>query len=72
MVHPIPHIVSNWLIGIGKLLATLIKLKVRTLYRILLHHSFAAAQDADAPLRSRSVIQVLSEPGRSYVLLHID
>ena len=28
VVHPIPRIVSNWLIGIGRLLATLIKLKV--------------------------------------------
>ncbi|CAK0785413.1 hypothetical protein CVIRNUC_008622 [Coccomyxa viridis] len=28
VVHPIPRIVSNWLIGIGKLLSTLIALKV--------------------------------------------
>ncbi|CAL5224210.1 g6855 [Coccomyxa viridis] len=28
IVKPIPRVVSNWLIGIGKLLATLIKLKV--------------------------------------------
>ena len=28
VVQPIPRFVSNWLIGIGKLLSTLIKLKV--------------------------------------------
>ena len=28
IVKPIPRFVSNWLIGIGRLLATLIKLKV--------------------------------------------
>ena len=28
VVHPIPRIVSQWLIGIGKLLSTLIALKV--------------------------------------------
>jgi len=28
VVHPIPRVVSNWLIGIGRVLATLIKLKV--------------------------------------------
>ena len=28
IVKPIPRVVSNWLIGIGKILATLIKLKV--------------------------------------------
>lgn len=31
VVRPIPRIVSNWLIGIGRLLSTLIKMKVTIL-----------------------------------------
>lgn len=37
VVAPIPRIVSNWLIGIGKLLATIIKLKVYLLATVLLY-----------------------------------
>ncbi len=29
LVKPVPRIVSNWLIGIGKIISTLIRLKVR-------------------------------------------
>ena len=42
IVKPIPRVVSNWLIGIGKLLATLIKLKVTAVILMqLMSESFA-------------------------------
>ena len=53
VVHPIPRIVSNWLIGIGKLLSTLIALKV-------LDSSLATPACCIQKLKSSTVAQSFS------------